>query len=245
LFTRPGRPGRLFAWIWLVTLAILLSTRSKPYYLVPACLPLLAAGGCACERWLDRRALRPVQAAIVALVVAGGLIALPLARPLLSPADLIAYQARLGLSPTTSERQPLGQLPQHFADRFGWEEMVETTARVYAALPPPERAECAILASNYGEAGAVNYFGRRHGLPRAVSGHNSYFLWGPGNLSPRVFIAIGYELEDLAPYSESIELGATHVAPYAMPYESDLPIYVVRGLKVPLAEAWRRVKMFI
>jgi hypothetical protein len=245
VFTRPGRPVRLLAWIWLVTLVILMSTRSKPYYLVPAFPPLLAAGGCAFERWLDRRALRPARVAIIALLVAGGLLVQPLARPLLAPADLIAYEERLGLAPATSERQPLGRLPQHFADRFGWEEMVETTARVYAALPPQERTACAILASNYGEAGAVNYFGRRHGLPRAVSGHNNYFLWGPGNLSPRVIITIGYELDDLAPYCETVELAATHVSPYAMPYESDLPIFVVRGLKLPLAEAWRRTRMFI
>ncbi len=245
LFSPAGRRGRLLAWIWLVTLAILLATRSKPYYLTPAFLPLLAAGGVAIERWLDRRALRPLQALLVALVLAGGLAVQPLARPLLAPPDLVDYMERLGLAVPPGERGAEGPLPQHFADRIGWEEMVDDVARVYTTLPPPERAACGILASNYGEAGAVNYFGRRHGLPRAVSGHNNYFLWGPGNLSPQVFIAIGYELDDLAPYAETVELAATHVSPYAMPGESSLPIYVVRGLKVPLAAAWRRTKQFI
>ena len=244
-FAPAGRRARLFAWIWLVTLAILVSTRSKPYYLAPAFLPLLAAGGVALERWLDRRALRVVQTALVALVVAGGLVVQPLARPLLAPPDLMVHLERLGLAVPPGERQEEGPLPQHFADRIGWEEMVEVVARVYATLPPPERAACGILASNYGEAGAINYYGPRHGLPRAVSGHNNYFLWGPGNLSPQVFIAIGYELDDLAPYAETVELAATHVSPYAMPYESNLPIYVARGLKVPLAEAWLRAKKFI
>ncbi len=245
LASRRGRPFRLLAFLYIAPLAIFLATRSKPYYLAPAYSVLFAAGGCALEQWSARPRLRWIAPAVIVLQVAGGAIAQPLTRPFLPARDLIAYQERLGLSPSSQERHVMGRLPQHFADRFGWKEMTEVVASIYSGLPADERKECTILASNYGEAGAINYFGRSFGLPRAVSGHNNYYLWGPGQPSPRVIISVGFAREDLAPYCETVELAARIESPNAMPYEDDLPVYVARGLKFPLSAAWRRAKLFI
>ena len=79
---------------------------------------------------------------------------------------------------THTENGMVSVLPQHFADEFGWPEMVATVAGVYDSLPPDERAETAILAGNYGGAGAIYFFGPHYGLPKAISAHQNYYYWG-------------------------------------------------------------------
>ena len=69
--------------------------------------------------------------------------------------------------------------------------MTAAVAEVYRALPEHERPGVAIVTSNYGEAGALRYFGRALGLPPAVSQHNNFYLWGPGAWDGRVAIIVG------------------------------------------------------
>ena len=138
----------------------------------------------------------------------------------------------------------MGPLPQHFADMFGWPELAAAVARVYNALPEEERANAAIFASNYGEAGAIDFFGRRHGLPKAVSGHQNYFLWGPRGATGAVVIVIGEDREDVEKSFESIEESGEFGHPLAMPYESG-PIFVCRRPKAPLSVLWPNVKKWI
>ncbi len=243
LATRDGRKFRVFGIIYGVAFVTMLLQKSKPYYLGPAYPMLLAAGAVAFEGWTrSRTALRPVVLAVLAV---GGLLTAPFAIPLLPVEAFIAYQRTLGLAPVPAERSALGPLPQHFADRFGWEEMVAAVAAVYDALPESERPGALIVTSNYGEAGALRYFGPRHGLPPAVSQHNSYFLWGPGRDKADVVIAVGMDAEDLRDTFESVSEAGRIESPYAMPYETRRPILVCRGWKRPLLEAWARGKHFI
>ncbi len=243
LASRAGRPWRALGIVYAVAGVLLAVQHSKPYYLGPAYPMLLAAGGAALEAWLRRRWLR---AALVVVLGAGGAAVSPLVVPLLPVERLIAYQQALGATPSASEKHALGPLPQHFADRFGWREMSEAVARVYAALPPDERAQALLVTANYGEAGALDYHGRTLGLPRAVSQHNNYFLWGPGrDDAPRVVIVVGMSTEDLRSSFASVTPAARFHSPYAMPYETRHPVHVCRGLELPLREAWRLGKSFI
>ena len=97
--------------------------------------------------------------------------------PVLPVEKFIAYQNALGIAPPKTEVGHQGVLPQHFGDQFGWEEMTAKVAEVYHSLPPEERDQAAIFADNYGEAGAIDLFGKRYNLPKAISGHQSYHLW--------------------------------------------------------------------
>src|SRR5262249_38749595 len=142
-------------------------------------------------------------------------------------------------------RTSLGPLPQHFADRFGWEELAAAVAQTYNALPEDERARVLIVTSNYGEAGALRYFGRRYALPLAVSPPHSYFLWGPGRRSAELVIAVGMSAAAVRDAFESVREGRGVESRYAMPYETRRPILVCRGLKIPLAEAWAGGKRYI
>jgi hypothetical protein len=158
---------------------------------------------------------------------------------------LIAYQRALGITPTAGEKNSLGPLNQHFADRFGWEELTREVARIYAALPAEERARARIVTRNYGEAGAIDYYGRPYGLPAAVSPHNNYYLWGPGPDSAETFIMVGWSSKELAGAFSQVEVAGRVESPYAMPFETRWPIHVCRGPKAPLGDAWRQGKTFI
>jgi len=158
---------------------------------------------------------------------------------------LIAYQRALGLTPSTEENQQLGPLPQHFADRFGWQEMTAAVARVYQSLPPDERRDAMIVTGNYGEAGAINYYGRRYGLPLAGSQHNSFYSWGPPRGTGNLVITVGIPQRDLTSTFQHVDEAARLASPYAMPYETRRPIYICRTLTKPWAQAWREGKHFI
>src|SRR5262249_62128265 len=120
-----------------------------------------------------------VRAAYRAVLCGVGATAAPVATPVLPVETYIRYTRALHLSPPASETHKLGPLPQHYASEFGWPEMVATVAGVYNSLPPDVRPKTAIFVQNYGQAGAIDLFGPKYGLPEAISGHQSYFFWGP------------------------------------------------------------------
>ncbi len=244
LFARHGRAYRSLGIAYIAILVLLIAQQGKAYYLAPAYPMLLAGGGVAIERFTDRRArwLRPVS--LLAVTVIGAALA-PLAMPILSPEATFHYVQTLGIDAPQEERNARRALSQHLADRFGWDNMVATIARVHRALPPAERARAAIFAGNYGEAGAVNLFGPSQGLPPAISGHNNFWLWGPGEATGEVTIVVGLPAEALQRLCEEVEQAETVESPWAMPYETDLPVYVCRRLKRPLPEVWSELKRYI
>ena len=244
LRARPARPFRALGWAALAVLALLAVSRAKPYYFAPAYTILFAGAGVAVEAWSERRLRRTVRAAAVVAVAAIAVVA-PLAKPLLPVDDYVRYAAALGIAPGTDENQALGRLPQFFADMHGWRELAEAVARVHRELPPADRARACIVAGNYGEAGAIDFFGPALGLPRAISGHNSYWLWGPGDCSGEVLLILGDDLDDHVDDFASVELGGVSDCTDCMPYEDGLRIWVARGLKVPVAQAWQGTRSYI
>lgn len=244
-FTPGGRRGRVLVWIYLTVLLLLLAGgHSRASYLAPAYPMLFALGGVAIERQsaAGRDWVRPVA---LALLVIFGVLVLPLALPVLPVQTFVRYQAALGQSPRTEETQDVGSLPQHFADMFGWEEMTDLVAEAYSRLTPEEQARARVFGQNYGEAGAIDVLGRRRGLPPALSGHNSYWMWGPGTDSVTVLIIIGGDREDNAEFFEEIEVVGQTSSPWAMPYERGLDISIARKPRVDLREAWPNLRMFI
>ncbi len=226
---------RVLAWTYVVLLIVFIRLEAKDYYVAPIYPMLFAAGAV----WLSsRKALWIPQ---LALIVIGGFVAAPLALPILPPQRYLAYQRALGVEPQQTEVSHTSEMPQLFADQFGWEEMVAKVARYYHALPPAERARTAIYASNYGEAGAIDFYGPKYGLPRAISGHQNYFYWGYGDATGESLILVGDD-PDPAMWQSLHEFDRTH-HPYAMP-EENAPLYHGRGLKVPLAQVWPSVKQW-
>ena len=205
---------------------------------------MLAGGAVYFENLTGRigwKFLKPVY--VILLLIFGAAIA-PMTLPVLPLEKFIVYQEKLGISPAAGENHEMGVLPQHYADMTGWREMVETVALVYHSLPVEDREICSILGQNYGEAGAVDYFGYLYNLPPAVSLHNNYWIWGPGDKSGEVLIIIGGRKDDHLRFFQTVEEAAVHIHPLAMPYESNLPIYVCRGLKISLEDIWASYHSF-
>lgn len=240
LFSARLRPYRLLGIVYLVVLLILIANRtSRSGYLAASYAPLLAAGGVAVAPWLTTRLRR---AAVLAVLVIGGVVTLPLAIPLLSTDRYVAYAAALGITPSTEEKKDLGRLPQFFADRQGWRAMVSQIGAVWDRLSPAERERAVVLTGNYGEAGAIEQLGRAAAMP-AISGHNNYWLWGPGRASD-VFIVLSRSRARQEARFQSVEEAGVIACGDCMPYENGLTIFIGRGLKLPLDQLWAQLKHF-
>lgn len=252
-FFRPGgRRWRFFGWAFAAMFLAMMALQGKDYYLAPA-YPILFAGGAVLwESLKPEKASRAFTGALTGLIVVVGLLVRPLTLPVLSVAQTEAYLKALDMQNYAAERNAIGALPQHYADMFGWEEMAALYGEIFGKLGPDDRNACVIYVRNYGEAAAIDFLGRKHGLPPATCAHNSYWTWGPPEgKTGEVMIVLGkyHELErsfaDISPHFESIEYAATFKHPLAMPYENDRPVFLCRGLKVTMAELWVRDKHFI
>ena len=250
LFARRFRPWRPLGFAYLAILAVMLSTAAKPYYLAPVYPLLWAAGAVAIEGWTSEWRLRPglrraLRATVVGVIVVTGFVFAPLARPILPVDRYVRYARAFGQEPGTDERKELGRLPQFHADMQEWREMAEAVARAAARLTPDERQKACVYGQNYGEAGAVEHFGRELDLPPAFSGHNNWHLWGIGRCTTApALLILGNDREGLEKLFEEVELGATFDCRDCMPYEDDLPIWIVRRPRESLLELWPRIKHF-
>ncbi len=240
-FSKPGKPFRALGWAWGFTAVVIVTLSPRIYYLFPAFPLLFAAGSVLWEAWLDRPRQHWLKLAYPALMLVMGVIFSPLAIPVLPPQSYIRYTQVLHLQPPRIETHRLGPLPQLYADQFGWEEMTATVARVYNSLPPEVRTRTAIFGQNYGQAGAIDLFGPKFGLPPAISGHLNYFLWGPRNYTGESMIVMHGSQEDLEQRFASVQKVASVYHPYSMPYEH-FDVFYCRGLRQPLKEIWPQVK---
>lgn len=242
LFDRAGRRFRTLGIAYIAVLAMMIALKAKNYYLAPVYPLLFAAGGVFWENLLQRSAAgRLAGYAYAGILIASGAIFAPLALPILPVEKFIAHQAWIGISPPKTEVGHNGPLPQHFGDMFGWPEMVAKVADVYNSLPPEERSRAAIYGSNYGEAGAIDHFGHAYGLPKAISPHQSYFMWGPRNYDGSIIILLGYKKTDAADICDNVEEHDEVGVPYAMG-EEHFKIIICRGLKTPLPMLWNDLK---
>jgi hypothetical protein len=244
LLSSKAKKYRCLGLTYLVFLTVMMILRGKDYYLAPIYPMLFAAGGVFWETIIAARSrLRWLQVALPAAVFLLGVIAIPLDIPILPVEKIVPYMGALGITMSRTEVQDSGPLPQHFGDEFGWEEMVAATAQVYNSLPAEERAKTGILAGTYGDAGAIDFFGARYGLPKSISPHQNYYYWGPRQYTGEILILLHYDLRDARRGCQSVQAGPTLNPQYAM-QEEHYTILVCRGSKKPLAEAWPQLKVW-
>lgn len=261
LFTKKGRTFRPFAWafIFYFTVAVLLAI--KYYALAGVFLPLLANGAVWFERGY-RRIRQPEEEGVqrpedknfwavpriilVSMIVVTALFVYPTNTPVLPVNDFIAYNNITGFgSSVKSEDTKLATLPQHFADRFSWEELAQAVSDTYHSLPESEQKDCRIFCSNYGEAGAIDYYSEKYNLPGAISGHLSYYYWGYDGYNGKCLIIVGYHADAydyLKKYFGQVTIAQTFHADYIMPYENDNPIFICKNLISLLTRCGRRCR---
>jgi hypothetical protein len=171
---------------------------------------------------------------------------MPLALPVLEPAHYGAYARALGIpsGASATEKGDHSALPLHLAGMIGWPEMAAKISAIYNALPPDERARAVFYGRDYGEAAALDVYGPALHGPPVVAAHNNYYLWGPRGFDGSVVIVVGDDVLPLMQNYRSITPAGRIDTPYAESFETNLPIYVLRGPRVPLAVLWPRLKFY-
>lgn len=234
-FTRSAAIAMIVSWIWLSL------SRGKGYYGAPIYPVALAAGSVAVAELARDRFRFPVQAATSALLILVGLIAFPLALPILSVSSTASYASRLNMTGAT--RTNYGTtlpLPQDFADMLGWKAMAVATSTAWNALSAADRNVAVLAARNYGEAGALDHYGKRLGLPRVVSGDGSYWFFGPGERRGDVLLVLGEEPAEMQPLFDTCTRLQTVGTEWAVEEERQVPITLCRGAKQSLQSVWPR-----
>ena len=243
LVARRFKPYRLLGWSFLVCYGVFFALHGKVYYLAPIYPMLLASGAVVIDSVFERARLGWAKVTIIVVLLLGGAYLAPMVLPVLSPDEFLAYVQYLPIKPPVMEHaHARAPLPQWYSDQFGWNEIVEETAVAWNQIPLDQRHDCGIFAQDYGAAGAIDFLGRRYGLPPSLSGHQTWWLWGPRGYSGNCMLVLGDRRERLAQLFNNVQyVGTSPDNPYAL--EKLLPVYLCRGAKFgTLAQLWPLVK---
>ena len=236
LVREEGKRYRLLGWTFAVAFALFYLAHARSYYTMPLYPMLLAAGSVVFGKWV--RGLRPVWARLAqsaqwtGVVLGGAMFTL-----------LVVPVAPLGsrLWMVTSK------LHDQFREEIGWQELVQSVARVYDSLPAEERARTGILTGNYGEGGALNLYGPQYGLPHAMSGTNSFWYRGYDQRLPQTVVLVGFELNEGQELFESCVAAANNVNRYGVANEESKEhpdILLCRNLQKSWPEFWHSFRRF-
>jgi hypothetical protein len=245
LFSARLKPYRFLGWCYLVCFTVFFVLHGKNYYLAPVYPMLLAAGAVVIDSALTAPRLAWLKPVIAIILLASGAHLAPVVVPILSPDGFLAYAKHLPMKlPVMEHDHTRAALPQWYSDQFGWNEIVAETAVAWTRLSPDERQDeaCGIFAQDYGQAGAIDFLGGKYGLPKSLSGHQTWFLWGPRGYSGNCMIALDDNRERLEELWDHVEyVGTSADNPYAL--EKEIPVFICRGAKFgTLAQLWPELK---
>lgn len=246
LLWRPLKPYRVVGLTCVVVFLLIMLLHGKAYYVGPIYPTLFAAGAV----WLDRARLERAPAVprvfrwgVVAWMLVEGAVGLPITLPILSPTHTAVYIARVGVEAVNATNWGgVDILPQDFADQLGWEQQEQTVARIYESLSPADRAQTVIGADNYGEAGALEFFGVRDSLPEVVCGCGSYWYFGPGTRAGNVLIDVGTDSAGLATIYGTVRLATRIRSPWSVQEERNVPVWIARDPKMTLQQVWPTIQ---
>ncbi|MGA2855957.1 MAG: glycosyltransferase family 39 protein [Candidatus Sulfotelmatobacter sp.] len=242
------RPCRALGWAYLVSYAAFFVLHGKNYYLAPIYPMLFAAGAVVLESGLDRRdagqpRLQWLKPVIAVVLLANGAYLAPIVIPILSPEHFFSYAKTLPFKLPVNEYSHMrAALPQWYSDQFGWKEIADEAVVAWDRIPAAERSDCGIFAQDYGQAGAIDFFDRKLGLPPALSGDRTYWIWGPHGYSGNCLIVLGDRRGRLEQLFEEVDyVGTSADNPWAL--ESNIGFYICRKPKFgTLAELWPQIK---
>ena len=246
IFFQTGKPFRMLGWTFLSVLLMFILLHGKDYYAAPAYPMMFAGGAIAIEQISTAKRLGWLKPVSVSLVLLGTLAFLPLFVPVLSPESFLRYQANLPFKIQPDEKSMLQEpMPHYYSGCFGWQDLVRAVAEAYNNVPAQDRTDTAIYADDFATAGAIDLLGPKFGLPKAIGGHQSYWLWGPRNYTGMTMIVIGGTADEARKWFNEVTLVAHLHNPYAgTAYGwANKTILLCRGKKfASLTEAWPHLK---
>jgi 4-amino-4-deoxy-L-arabinose transferase-like glycosyltransferase len=199
LRNQQGKKYRMIAIIYIGIIALLLYFNGKGYYAAAIYPTLMVFGAVWFSRVVQKTGYSWLKFAMPAFIFIINLVFLPLLLPVLSPTALANFYKKMGIEnsgPLKWEDRKPHALPQDFADMLGWKEMTEKTAKVYNALPDSVKQQTMVYGDNYGEAGALSFYGRKLGLPEIFSDNASYVFWLPDEFTKKYFLFVTDELPE-------------------------------------------------
>jgi 4-amino-4-deoxy-L-arabinose transferase-like glycosyltransferase len=236
LFRNPNaKRYRMIGWMYVISFLIYFFTQGRSYYLASAYPMLFAAGAVAWQGWLERLSVQKSQFVfgvtwifIAIGAVVGGALSLPIA-PINSP-----------LWDITSEVHDI------FTEQIGWHEMIQTVAGIYDGLSADNKAHAGILAGENDEAAALNLYGGEYGLPKAISGSDTFFLRGYGSPLPETIIVVGFTQENINSLFDHCIVAGTITNQYGVENDlSDPPnIFVCHSPRLPWDQLWEQLKRY-
>jgi hypothetical protein len=239
LVVKPLRRFSIAGWTCLFAFFILMILHGKSYYLGPVYPALWAAGACAIDFLSQKRLRAGLQWITGMLLVAYGLLTLPIGIPILAPERMARYSLAIGATSALRNNQgELDRLPQDYADMIGWQEQVKAVADVYNSLPPADRTRAVVIADNYGEAGSIDYYGPALGLPQVICAAGTYWFFGPGSKPGDVAVTLGVDEESLKKFFREVTVVRTVGNEWSVGEERNVPIAVVRNPYKSLQQVW-------
>jgi hypothetical protein len=247
LFSKKYILYRPIVVLYLVSLLVLIVLSGKVYYLNPAYPMLFAAGGVVIEAYFKKQRKKWLKYVLVIFIIYNGIVLLPIGLPVFSVNNMISYFKFTGKYLGTGnaliwEDGKKYELPQDYADMLGWEAMDGEVAKLYHSLPLEDKKSCAIFASNYGEAGAIDYYGEKYNLPKCISKGSSYWLWGFREYDGKLAIIMGLSPENVKSFFGEIVIDQQFR--YENARESGMKIILAREPKMNMSEIWQILKQY-
>ena len=229
LFVKTGKSFRIFGILYLFVILQLIILRGKHYYTLGLYSTLFVFGGFIIAEWFKEK-WRFVKHVVIALNLILALLVLPISLPVLNPDQFIRFMNKIGME--KSQRWEDGEyydLPQDYADMIGWNELTAIVNEAFCTLSKEQQEKCSIFANNYGEAGSVNFFGRKYGLPTVISFNDSYIFWAPDSIHADYVIKIGDD-PNLYNLYHNVEIFKRLSNPHARQYGT--PVYICSDQKI-------------
>ncbi|CAN5202759.1 glycosyltransferase family 39 protein [soil metagenome] len=247
LFSFKLRKFQFLAFAYVLIFVFLLVMNGKNYYLFGAYPMLFAAGGFGFERWLKNTAAG-FRAAVIALFIIPNLLLFPLVLPIFSLNQTVAYFRSAGKKlsflsfAVTWEDHKKHPTTQDYGDMLGWDEMAALVAKAYHSLTPDQQKHTQIYADNYGEAGAIDHYGKQYHLPDVACLNSSFTLWAPDNLDAKYIIYVddrgGANVKKFASQMESYQKVGEVTNPLAR--EVGTAVFLLINPKPALNEAYKK-----
>ena len=228
-------------------LILIINGHSKSEYLASAFPPVFAGGSILIEKLTSKKIFGWIKFVLPILILLLGIISVPFALPILPVKSFIKYENKLGWAPSSPEGKRLSQLPQFYADMFGWQKMAKTCSDVYQSLPDSIKSSTLIFVGNYGEAGALQYYNSKYPVPPVICPHNNFWYWSFDQIKNQKYVIIlgGRKEEHYNACSEVDSVGMFKCE-YCMPYEDNQVLYFCKLKKgLNFKELWNKLKIFI
>jgi len=243
LFHRNGRNYRLLGYTFIIIILLLLGFSGKSYYSMGTYPMLIAAGALYIENILIKWNKLWICPVLITLMIISIIPVLPISLCVLKIEQLKQYADKskeIGFdAPFRWENGRIYDLPQDFADMFGWKELARIVEKIYFELKPAQREECLIYAENYGQAGAVDYYGKKSGLPEIVNFSSSYLLWAPDSVNINFLIYINDDTTNVSELFYEVIYQGEIKNPYAR--ENGTPVYLCRYPKIDFQKFYQEL----